>query len=305
MVPPAQLGTHRVGVPFASVPSIPVQTDDGQDPVNLIFTGYARSWWVTSNMAGWSDSAYCSSSKTLSGHEYNYTLEMPDTNGISCVGPRDHVRIWDMGYSPVFGYWSIGSAHHEHTLCNPTCHHVIDSWDRAEDDVASSLLSAQSTLSLTNYTLRNSGYFQGIFDDGNATLVQLKPPAQYPLVFDEKGLSNQTSWSVTVNGTTTSSPRPAIVIGEPNGTYTFTIGPPQGFAASPSSGWLKINGQPTTENIRFLPVGKTTAFPYLDYFIAGAIAGGIIGTLFLTFKLKQRKQRESGAQTTQNDLRVP
>jgi hypothetical protein len=293
MVLPVQLAAHRQrGALFASAPSIPVQTDDGQDPVNLIFTGYAPSWWVAANIAGWSDSAYCSSPKTLNGYQYNYTLEKPDPTGLPCIGPRDHVRIWDMGYNPVFGYWSISSAHHEHTVCNPACHHVIDSWDRAEDDVGSSFLSVQSASSLTNYTLRNSGYFQAIFDDGNATLIQLKPPPHYPIVFNENGLSNQTSWSITINGTTTTSPRPAIVIEEPNGTYFFTIGTPQGFAASPSSGWLKINGQPTTENIEFLPLGKTTPFPYWGYVAPGAIAGGILTALFLTFKLKQRRQRE-------------
>ncbi len=121
----------------AAVPSIPITTDDNLDPITLVFTGYAPSWWVASNIADWSDSAYCSGPKTVNGNEFNYTLEHPDPAGIACFGPRNHVRIWDMGYSPVYGQWSIGAAHHEHTVCDPLCHHVIDSWERAEADVRS------------------------------------------------------------------------------------------------------------------------------------------------------------------------
>jgi hypothetical protein len=157
-----------------------------------------------------------------------------------------------MGYDPTLGYWSVGSAHHEHTLCDPACHHVIDSWDRAEADVESGFLGGQSTVSMANYTLRPFGFFQGISDDGNATQIQLKAPTpRYPLVFNEKGLSNQTSWSVTVNGTTVSSQKPDIVIEEVNGTYLFTVSPVPGFVESPSSGSLSINGQGATENIQF------------------------------------------------------
>jgi len=249
----ARIGpAERTPTQTVTTPSVPIQTDDGLDPVNLIFTGYAPSWWIAANIAGWSDSAYCSGPKTLNDHEYNYTLEHPDLNGIPCYGPRDHVRVWDMGYSPVFGEWSIGSAHHERTVCNPNCHHVVDSWDRAEADVRASFLGGSATLSVSNYSLANPGYYQGVFNDGNATMIQLKPPpTQYPVVFNENGLGNQTSWSVTLNGTTLTSQRPDIVFEEPNGTYLFTMNAPLGFNVSPSQGTLTIDGRGTSENIRF------------------------------------------------------
>ena len=245
--PAAQTSTQTV-----TTPSVPIQTDDGLDPVNLIFTGYAPSWWIVANIAGWSDSAYCSGPKTLNDREYNYTLEHPDLNGIPCYGPRDHVRLWDMGYSPVFGEWSIGSAHHERTVCNPRCHHMVDSWERAEADVRSSFLGGQATLSVSNYSLANQRYYQGVFNHGNATLVQLKPPpTQYPVVFNENGLGNQTSWSVTLNGTTHTSQRPDIVFEEPNGTYLFTVNTPPGFNVSPSQGTVMVDGRGTSQSIRF------------------------------------------------------
>ncbi len=250
--PPRIEPIARTLIQAVTTPSIPIVTDDGQDPINLIFTGYAPSWWVASNMVGWSDSAYCSGPKTVDGKAYNYTLEHPDPTGFPCGGPRDHIRIWDMGYSPFFGEWSIASAHHERTVLLPLPHHVIDNWTRAESDARSSFLGGQGTVSISSYTLANAGYYQGVFYDGNATMVQLKPlSGHYPVIFSENGLGNQTTWSVTLNGTAVSSSRPDIVFGESNGTYQFTVGVPSGFNASPSSGTIVVNGRSTSENIRF------------------------------------------------------
>ena len=249
--PPRIEPIARTLIQAVTTPSIPAQSDDGLDPINLIFTGYAPSWWVASNMVGWSDSGYCSGPKTVDGKAYNYTLEHPDPTWYPCVGPRDHIRIWDMGYSPVFGEWSIASAHHEHTVLDPLPHHVIDNWTRAESDARSSFLGEQATVSISNYTLTNAGYYQGVFYDGNATMIQLKPPSgHYPVVFSENGLGNQTLWSVTLNGTAVSSSRPDIVFDEPNGTYQFAV-EASGFNVSPSSGTIIVNGSWTSENIQF------------------------------------------------------
>src|SRR2546428_12806601 len=92
-------------------PSVPLQTDDGLDPVTLVWTGYAPAWWAAANLYGWSGTSYCSSAKTGNGEADNYTFEQPDSGATSCLAPRDHVRIWGMGHSPVDGWWSIGAAH--------------------------------------------------------------------------------------------------------------------------------------------------------------------------------------------------
>jgi hypothetical protein len=170
-----------------------------------------------------------------------------------------------MGYSPVYGQWSIGAAHHEHTACNPLCHHVIDSWERAEADVRSALTGGQATLSISNITLGNAAYYQGVFNDGNATRIQLRPSsAQYPVVFNENGLSNRTSWSVTMNGTTLTSEHPDITFSEPNGTYSFTIATPRGYSASASSGTINVDGAETHQTILFtVPWSTSSVTVYL------------------------------------------
>jgi hypothetical protein len=248
----------------AAITGIPFQTDDNLDPITLVFTGYAPSWWVASNIADWSDSGYCSGPKTVNGHEYNYTLEHPDPGGLPCFGPRDHVRIWDMGYSSVFGQWSVASAHHEHTVCDPLCHHVIDGWDRAEIDARSAFAGGQATLSISNLILGNAGYYQGVYNDGNATMIRLgAPSAEYPVVFNENGLSNRTSWSVTMNGTTKTSEHPDIAFSEPNGTYSFAIGTPQGYSASSSSRKITVDGAGAHQTIQFtVPWSTSSAVVY-------------------------------------------
>jgi len=260
-------------------PSISLQTDDGLDPITLIWTGYAPAWWVAANLNGWSDTAYCSGAKSVNGEAYNYTLEKVDPGATSCFGPRDHVRIWDMGYSQVYGRWSIGSAHHEHTVCFP-CHHVVDSWERAESDVKSTFSHGLSTASISNLTLSNVGNYQGVYNDGNATLIELKspphPPNEYPVVFNENGLTNGTAWSVTLDGTTMSSQQPDIIFSKPNGTYSFSLVPPSGYLATPSSGTISVKGVGATEVILFLvpwTTSSTTIHPTPGTSVSIGISG--------------------------------
>jgi hypothetical protein len=137
---------------------------------------------------------------------------------------------------------------------------VIDSWERAEADVRSAFLGGKATLSVSNFTLANAGYYQGVLNEGNATMIQLSPPSSnYPVVFEESGLGNQTSWSVTVNGRTAGSLQPDIVLTEPNGTYRFTVNIPSGFNATPSSGAIMVSGGITIENIRFRTPWSTSS----------------------------------------------
>ena len=282
--PPGQVAARE-----AAISGIPVQTDDSLDPITLVFTEYAPSWWVAANIGDWSDSAYCSRPKTISGNEYNYTLEHPDPTGLACYGPRDHVRIWDMGYSPAFGHWSIAAAHHEHTVCDPLCHHVIDSWVRAKADLRLAFTGGQATLSISNVTLGNAGYYQGVFNDGNATMIQLKAPSgQYPVIFNENGLSNRISWSVTMNGRTQTSEHPDITFSEPNGTYSFTVGTPSSYNSSPSSGMITVDGAEAHETILFTVPWSPSA-PYLQYLLGGALVAGILVTLLLILRSKRTK----------------
>src|SRR5712692_161991 len=241
--------------------SIPAQTDDGLDPVNLIFTGYAPAWWVAQNLNGWNLTP-CSLPKALDGQSYNFTLETPNTISQSpaCWGPRYHIRIWDMGSDPVFGHWSIGAVHHEHSECAYIiyCLHVVDSWENAEALVRSTFLNGTAALSVTNYRLNNAGAFQGIYNDGNATLIQLSPPHQ--VTFVEAGLRPGTSWSATLNGQTESNSSSTISFSEPNGNYSYDIGTVAGYALSPVTGSLSVQGNDVQQSVVFTSTEHAVTF---------------------------------------------
>ena len=277
-------------------PHIPIATDDGLDPITLVWTGYAPASWVASNMIGWSDSAYCSGPKNVNQADYNYTLERVDLGSLPCVGPRDHVRIWDMGTDPVFGRWSIGSAHHERTVCNPNCHHVVDSWDKARVDVKTTFVGGNATVSFSNMTMENAQPFQGVMTDGLAVMIRLRGlgAQTYPLTFNEIGLTNATSWSISVNGQNLSSTHPDIIFWENNGTYNFRVGHVSGYDATPTSGTIRIDGIASDQRISFNPVqlqAATSSNSSLDYALLVALATAIPVSAFAL--LKRRKKSNS------------
>ncbi len=245
----------RLTPSIAATPAVPVQTDDGLDPISLVWVGFAPAWWVSENFRSWNPTP-CSEPKTVNNKTYDFTLETPNTLGQTppCWGPRFHVRIWDMGYEPEFGWWSIGAVHHEYTQCNPfpLCHHVVDSWEDAESKVRSMFAQGTTTVSISNYTLGNARSYQGVYNDGNATFIRLSRPQSYPVTFVEAGLPQGGSWSVTLNGTTSSSVSDFVTFSEPNGTYQFSLGDLPGYTAHPASGTIFVKGHALT-----MPVNLT------------------------------------------------
>ena len=77
----------------------------------------------------------------------------------------------------------------------------------------------------------------------------------YSVTFTESGLSSGTSWSVTLKGILSTSTAGTVTFTEPNGTYSFTIGPVSGYAANRSSGGVTVSGTSVTEMITFSPTG--------------------------------------------------
>ncbi len=82
--------------------------------------------------------------------------------------------------------------------------------------------------------------------------------ATYPVTFSETTLPSGTPWSITLAGSTQSSTTGSIVFNEPNNTYAFGVGAPSGYAATPSSSSLTVDGVPVTQVIRFEAVYSVT-----------------------------------------------
>ena len=75
----------------------------------------------------------------------------------------------------------------------------------------------------------------------------------YTVTFQANGL-NGSSWSVTIGENTYNSNTNTIVVSLPNGTYSYTVHPPDGYNATPSSGTFTVNGADLTVAITFTPI---------------------------------------------------
>ena len=77
------------------------------------------------------------------------------------------------------------------------------------------------------------------------------PPGTYTVTFTENGLPSATNWSVTLGGAGRTSTGTTIVFSETNGSYTFTVAVPSGYAASPASGSLTVAGGSASQSVAF------------------------------------------------------
>ncbi|HTT14371.1 MAG TPA: hypothetical protein VMG81_01115 [Thermoplasmata archaeon] len=95
----------------------------------------------------------------------------------------------------------------------------------------------------------------------------------FSATFTESGLPSGTSWSVTLAGVAKSSTSTTIQFtGETNGTYPYTVTYSAGYAASPASGSVVINGANAGVSVAF------TAIPTPTYPLTISESGLVAGT---------------------------
>jgi len=148
----------------------------------------------------------------------------------------------------------------------------------------------------TGYTIApSSGSITVSGADKNQAVVFTGIPATYAVAFVESGLPNGTAWSVTFNGSTSSSDTDTITFsGVPNGTFSFTVGAVNGFNATPSHGSFQVGGHAVTTSIVFAPSPSpsTTTSSGLSatewYGIIGAVIAAVLIVLLLFIVLGRR-----------------
>jgi len=123
----------------------------------------------------------------------------------------------------------------------------------------------------------------------------------YPITITENGISNGTSWSATLTGTTfngqyinitLSSTTNTLTFNEPNGSYSYTIHLPSGYQSNNAKGSVNVSGNSETATF--------TAQRTMNYLLIGIIAVIVIillalGVIFLMRsknKQKVMKQKE-------------
>jgi YVTN family beta-propeller protein len=85
--------------------------------------------------------------------------------------------------------------------------------------------------------------------------IRFLPPPRYNVTFSESGLPNGTSWSVSVNGTTTTG-NGSLRVSLTNGSYSFAVGGVAGYTSHPPTGALEVNGSDQNVSLAFLPVPR-------------------------------------------------
>ncbi len=93
---------------------------------------------------------------------------------------------------------------------------------------------------------------------GNVKISVKFSPIVYTVTFAESGLPAGTQWSVTLNGTIRTSSTSTIVFNESNGEYYFSVGKVKGYNATPSSGYITVNGSNVYQSIEFGKVYSIT-----------------------------------------------
>ena len=86
-----------------------------------------------------------------------------------------------------------------------------------------------------------------------AVPAQASSTVEYTVTFHETGLPNGTVWSVSLEGNTSYSNNATIVFVEPNGGYTFIIGPVKGYVTQPYSYYVYLDGHNVYRLIQWSP----------------------------------------------------
>jgi outer membrane protein assembly factor BamB len=73
----------------------------------------------------------------------------------------------------------------------------------------------------------------------------------FPVLFTESGLAEDTQWFVSFNGETQNSTLASIVFNVPNGVYEYYVTPPSGYNTSQLTGSVTVNGSGVNIQITF------------------------------------------------------
>ncbi|MGD0589096.1 MAG: ice-binding family protein, partial [Thermoplasmata archaeon] len=99
-------------------------------------------------------------------------------------------------------------------------------------------------------------------------------PGSFVVTFTESGLTPETSWSVTFNGSALNSSTTTIGFTVLSGTYAYTVGVVGNYTASPAVGSVTVNGSAASQAISFTSTGGGGSGG------GGGGGGGLSGTYY-------------------------
>ena len=129
------------------------------------------------------------------------------------------------------------------------------------------------------------------------TLRVLFQAVNYPVLVQERGLPEGTTWEVTVGSTVYTASNTTLPLSLPNGTYPLKVGPETGYSGSstPSSA-LTLNGTPATVsvfyNVTSDPAGRTgPSFPGSWQSVSLLLFFVILALSLLAYLLRRHRSR--------------
>jgi len=115
--------------------------------------------------------------------------------------------------------------------------------------------------SIRNYTVSpRLGSFS--VNGTNLTVDITFVPVTFSATFNETGLPNGTTWSISLNGSTHAGATASLLFALKNGTYNYSVTPPTGFSVVPKNGSVTIQGSNRSFSVVFnaLPAKPTPTY---------------------------------------------
>lgn len=94
---------------------------------------------------------------------------------------------------------------------------------------------------MSSPAVANGMVYVGSYDHHFYAFSYSSSEQTFSVSFTASGLPSGTRWNVTLDAQTQSSTSEAIVFDVPNGVYAFSITPPSGYEAAPSSGSVTVH----------------------------------------------------------------
>ncbi len=120
--------------------------------------------------------------------------------------------------------------------------------------------------------------------EGSTNSSSIKPI--YPVIFDGKGILNNTFWEITVNNMTLSSYNNKIIFYEYNGTYSYRVSGEFGYSIKNKTGSFNETGKTIVINIGFH--GNPLLLNFEKYYFYYLIFFVVLGIALISFNKRPR-----------------
>jgi hypothetical protein len=100
----------------------------------------------------------------------------------------------------------------------------------------------------------------GLMESGTSFTIAIPfTQVTYPVNFTESGLPAGTTWSITIGANTVTSTQPWLIMDEPNGTWTYTVGSVAGYSST-GSGLVTVSAGPTAVSVTYAQIMRALYF---------------------------------------------